>query len=353
MEENDYYDLKILLWLVLFLIFGIIIITCKPDRGEYIMTVRGLISADETGITLEHEHILVDFIGADSTGYYRWNRDSVIEKALPYVLDAKNRGVKTFIDCTPAYIGRDPVLLRSLSESTGMNFITNTGYYGSGRNRYIPDTFYDMDDSAVARIWINEYENGIEDTGIKPGFIKISVDPDNPLSAEHIKIIKAAAITHLRTGLVIASHTGPDDPAFEQIELLKEMAVDPSAFIWVHAQGGTLEGNIRAAKERAWISFDNIRSGGGMDPSVRFSIQWYADRINEMKKNGLLSRVLISHDSGWYDPDKPGGGTFTTYTDIFDYFIPVLKAIGFTGKEIEQILIKNPQEAFNVKIRPF
>ncbi len=169
------------------------------------------------------------------------------------------------------------------------------------------------------------------------------------MSAEHVKIITAAAKAHLRTGLVIASHTGPDNPAFAQINILKKEGVDPSAFIWVHAQGGTLEGNIRAAKNGVWISLDNIRKRSNIEPGAQNSVEWYADRIIRLKSEGLLSRVLISHDSGWYDPAKPGGGTFNGYNDIFDTFIPVLKDKGLTDDEIDRILVKNPQEAFKMK----
>ena len=351
MEKDDFDDLKIILWLILFLVFGIIIITCKPDSREYIMTVNGPESPGKMGITLEHEHILVDFIGADSTGYFRWNRDSVIKKAIPFVLKAKENGVRTIVECTPAFLGRDPLLLRSLSRTTGVNFITNTGYYGANKNKYIPQSFYKLNAQELADLWISEFKNGIEDTGIKPGFIKIAVDPTDTLSAEHLKIITAAAIAHLKTDLVIASHTGPDKPAFAQIEVLKENGVDPSAFIWVHAQGGTPEGNIRAAKEGAWISLDNIRDRRNVEPGAPNSFEWYADRIVRLKSEGLLSRVLISHDSGWYDPAKPGGGTFNGYNDIFDSFIPVLKQKGLTDNEIDQILVKNPQEAFKIRVR--
>jgi phosphotriesterase-related protein len=353
MEIEDYDDLKIILWLILFLVFGIIIITCKPAQSDYVMTVNGQESPGKMGLTLEHEHIIVDFIGADSTGYSRWNKVSVIEKALPFVIEAKGKGVRTIIDCTPAWLGRDPVLLRSLSRIAGVNFITNTGYYGANKNKYIPQSFYEQNAQELADLWISEFENGIEETGIKPGFIKIAVDPDDSLSDEHRKIITAAGITHLRTGLVISSHTGPDNPAFAQIDILKGMGVDPSAFIWVHAQRGTTEGNIRAANDGVWISLDNIRKRDDAGSGSIGTVEWYVDRIIEMKKNGLLSKVLISHDSGWYDPAKAGGGTFNGYTDIFDYLIPALKAKGVTDKEVDQILVKNPQEAFKIKVRRF
>ena len=87
------------------------------------MTVNGPIKASETGMTLTHEHILVDFIGADSISEQRWDRVKVTEKALPFLLQVKKLGCRTFIECTPEYIGRDPLLLKSLSEASGLNII--------------------------------------------------------------------------------------------------------------------------------------------------------------------------------------------------------------------------------------
>jgi phosphotriesterase-related protein len=348
--EEKYDNLKIILWLILFLVFGIIIITCKRQPGEYIMTVNGPVQPSSIGMTLTHEHILVDFIGADSTGYSRWNRDSVIAKVLPFMLKAKDAGVNTIIECTPKYLGRDPRILKELSLKTGMNFITNTGYYGA-YNKYLPESIRTTDARTLADRWTGEFLNGIEDTGIKPGFIKISVNQDDTLSAADTKLITAAALTHLNTGLTIASHTGPEKPAFAQLEILKEMGVDPSAFIWVHAQRGTAESNILAAKAGAWISLDNVRFRLDAESGSPYSIDWYADRIIEMKKNGLLHKVLLSHDSGWYDPAKPGGGQINGYTDIFEYLIPALKKKEITQDEINQILFINPAEAFKIKIR--
>jgi phosphotriesterase-related protein len=272
---------------------------------------------------------------------------------MPFIMAAKMKGLETFIECTPAYLGRDPLLLKELSEKTGVKFITNTGYYGARSNLFLPETFNAADASQIAEIWINEFENGIEDTGVRPGFIKIGVDPDDSLSVEHQKIVRAAAITHLKTGLQIASHTGPDLPAFEQIKILKENGVDPSAFIWVHAQNGSLEGNIKAAREGAWISLDNVHSGAINMKDNQSSINWYCNRIVELKKEGFLDKVLISHDSGWYDPAKPDGGEYQGYTIIFDSLLPALRTSGLTENEINQIIVKNPQEAFRIKVRRY
>lgn len=348
-DSND-YAWKIILWLILFLVFGIIIIACTGGPEKEIMTVRGPIGSDRLGTALTHEHVLVDFIGADSTGYFRWNRDSVIAKALPFILKAKEAGMNTLFECTPEFLGRDPVILKELSAMTGVNFITNTGWYGFS-NKFLPESISSLDPHTLSEKWIGEFLNGIDGTGIRPGFIKIAVNPGDSLSDTDKKLISAAALTHLKTGLVIASHTGPEKPALAQIKVLKDMGVDPSAFIWVHAQRGTVESNMEAAGMGAWISLDNIRNRPNLRPEDKFSIDWYASRIAALKESGFLDRILISHDSGWYDPAVPGGGKYNGYTDLFEYLLPALEKRGFTKQDIDQMLVKNPAHAYTIKIR--
>ena len=65
----------------------------------------------------------------------------------------------------------------------------------------------------------------------------------------------------------------------------------------------------------------------------------------------MLHRVLISHDAGWYKPDEPNGGDLKGYTGIFKELLPLLRKKGFTEADIEQILVKNPAEAFAISIR--
>jgi phosphotriesterase-related protein len=321
---------------------------CNQKQEQVIMTVNGPIPASEMGMTLTHEHVLVDFIGADSTGYDRWDRTEVEEKVLPYLAEIREYQVSTLVECTPAYLGRDPLLLKSLSQKSGINIITNTGYYGARNNLYIPQKFYELTTEELARIWVDEFENGIGGSGVRPGFIKIGVDGNDTLSEEHLKIITAAALAHQKTGLVIASHTGPELPAFAQINVLKSMDIDPSGFIWVHAQLGSLGGNLKAAQMGAWISLDNVspdREAGSL-----YDVAWYAERIVQLKQAGVLDRILISHDAGWYTPGEENGGTFRGFTGIFTALIPVLEVKGFTPEDIKQLLEINPRNAFSLRI---
>lgn len=314
----------------------------RQSSEEIIMTVKGPLPAAKAGVWLTHEHILVDFTGADSIRQDRYERTTVIKKVMPFLREAVEKGCKTFAECTPEYLGRDPLLLRMLADSTGLNILTNTGFYGAVHNKYIPSSAFSLSSEQLSQIWTEEWEEGIGNTGIKPGFIKISVERDS-LSDFHRRLVRAAAITHLKTGLVIASHTGPSLPAFQQLEVLEEEGVSPEAFIWVHAQAEKDAGVLcRAASKGAWISIDNLNEN---------NIDGFISLLKAVKEKGCLDKVLISHDAGWYDPVKKEGGDFRGFATLFEKLIPELKKNGFTTADIRQVIEINPSKAFAVRIR--
>ncbi len=311
-----------------------------------IVTVNGTIDSFRLGRTLIHEHVLVDFIGADFTGFHRWDRNDVIEAVAPWFIEAKKAGVKSIVECTPAFLGRDARLLKMLSDKTGVKLITNTGYYGAVQNKYLPRWAFTESAEQLAARWIDDFEYGIDGTNVRPGFIKISVDADAAgLSDLHKKIVRAAAITHLKTGLTIYSHTGPAAAAFEEIEILKKEKVHPSALVWVHAQAEKdMSQYVKAAKMGTWVSLDNVNTS---------DISRYVEALTLLKENGLLDRVLISHDAGYYRPGEKNGGEFTGYTAIFTHLIPALTEKGFTKRDIRRLLDKNPEEALELRVKRY
>ncbi len=329
--------------MILIILFYFAFNGCSESESTFIVTVKGKIDAGSMGRTLSHEHVMVDFIGADSVSRERYDADEVFNKVLPFLQELKEYNVNTFVEATPAYLGRDASLLLRLSEASGINIITNTGYYAAIGHKHLPRHFYDESVDEISQRWINEYVNGIDDTGIKPGFIKISIN-EGSISEIDAKVVRAAARTHLVTGLIIMAHTGTAAGAFDEIEILKEENVDPSALIWVHAQAEQdLSKFIEAARQGVWISFD----GAGWEPADK-----YVELLMNMKSNNLLNRTLISHDAGWYNVGEPDGGDgFKPYTFIFTDLIPSLKENGFTDSEIDMLLIENPANAFSVKVR--
>lgn len=312
------------------------------DRRKRVMTVTGMIDVSHMRHTLPHEHVLVDFIGAEDVNPPRWDRDHVVEKVLPYLEEVRDAGCHTFVDCTPNYLGRDVALLKLLSEKTGLFIITNTGYYGGSNHKFLPPHAFSETADQLAQRWIAEWQQGIDGTTVKPGFIKISVNAGH-LSDMSLKLIQAAAIAHLKTGLTIASHTGPAIPAFEQIEVLKSKRIDPSAFVWVHAQNESDPTQfVKAAREGAWISLDGLNNNNVDD---------YLSKLRLLKREGCLNRVLLSHDAGWYDPEKPEGGVIKPYTTLFRKMIPAMEQDGFTESDIMQLIQHNAGNALSIGVR--
>lgn len=299
-------------------------------------TVTGALPADRLGVTLMHEHVLVDFIGADRVSPTRYDADNVFTAVLPHLRQLRALGCDTLVECTPAYLGRDPGLLKRLSEASGIAMLSNTGYYGAAKDKHLPAHAFTETAGQLAARWIREWERGLDGTGIKPAFMKIGVD-EAPLSEVDEKLVRAAALTHRETGLPIASHTPTGAAALEELDLLDRAGVPLSAFIWVHAQSERDHTfHTRAAKRGAWVEFDGISAT---------SVARHVDLVRQMQNAGLLAHVLVSHDAGWYRVGEPGGGEFRPYDKLFTTFLPALRSAGFGEADVRQLLVTNPRRA--------
>jgi predicted metal-dependent phosphotriesterase family hydrolase len=311
-------------------------------KAARINTVLGECSPRALGMTLMHEHVLVDFVGADQASPQRYNAEEVFQTALPHLKALRAAGCRTLVECTPAFLGRDAGLLKRLAGASGLHIVTNTGFYGAANDKYVPAIARQETAEQLAARWTREFREGIDGTGVRPGIIKIGVDP-GPLSEIDAKLVHAAARTHLQTGLTIASHTGDGTAALETLEILKQEGVHPSAFIWVHAQ---IEGNgqlhRKAAEQGAWVEFDGISEA---------SADKHLQLVKSMVQQGYADRVLISQDAGWYHVGEPKGGTFRPYAFVFASFIPLLKGAGISPQQVRSLLIDNPRKALAPQIR--
>jgi len=302
-----------------------------------VQTVRGEVDARDLGVTLSHEHVMVDFVGADRTGPHRWDVDEVVEVMTPRLREAQERGVRTLVECTPAYLGRDVRTLRRLSEATGLHIVTNTGLY---REPHVPADAFDLSPEELACRWIAEWTDGIDGTDVRPGLVKIAVNPGNLLPIQRT-IVGAAALTHLATGLAVACHTNDAVSAHEALDIVDRAGMDPARYIVVHAQNmpDPVEQD-RLAARGCWLSYDNIGGGKGLEV--------YLDLVARALERGREDRVLISHDAGWYRVGEPRGGAQRPYTAIWDEFLPALAARGVDGRLAHRLLVTNPARALAI-----
>jgi phosphotriesterase-related protein len=324
-------------------LFIFTLVSCKSsqkgssDPEAYIYSVHGKMGIENLGVSLTHEHVMSRF-GLEPAYIAEYDKDSLLMQVVPYLKEVKALGVKTIFDCTTAYFGRNVSLLREISDSSGVEIITNTGYYAGANDRYVPESAYESSSEDIAQIWIDEFENGIDETGIRPGFIKLAFDKGT--SEIDLKLFTAGILTHLSTGLTMVVHTENNVlAASKQLELLDKHEVSPSAWVWVHASKmDDVDFLVETAKRGGWISLDKFKAD---------ETEEYVSRLALFREKDLLKKVLLSHDGNSYNRE----GNLKGYQAVITHLVPALKDNAFSEEEIHQILVINPQNAFKVGVR--
>lgn len=302
-----------------------------------IRTVLGDISPEEFGLALVHEHILCDFIGADKVSRNRYDAQEVFNVMLPYLNEIKQLGVSGFVDCTPAFIGRDPLLLASLSKASGIHILTNTGLY---KEPFLPKYAFEYSVEQLASMWVREIEQGIEETPVKAGFVKIAVNPGRIIPIQR-KIVRAAARCSLSTGAAIVCHTASGVAAMDLLNIIGEEGLDPAKVIVAHCDAEEDWNNhLEILKRGAWVEYDGISEATSTK---------VLNMIRLVVENGFSNRLLLSQDAGWYNVGENKGGSIRPYSYLVKHFIPIMLREGFSRSLVDEVLAKNPAQAFQIK----
>ncbi len=316
------------------------------------MTVTGFTRNLPAPVILPHEHVTTDFLGAERFPAPRYERGNAFDQIAPHFEQLRRRDVGLLVECTPAHIGRDVLLLKRLSEASGVRILTNTGYYGAVENKFLPRHAFTESVEQLADRWRKEWKEGIDGTGIRPGFLKLGTG-NGRLPEVHAKLLRAACRVHLDTGLTIAVHTGDGEAARDEVRILGEEGVAPSALVWVHAQNDPGPIQIELAKRGVWISLD------GYSLATR-NPERYRNLLVAHREAGTLGRVLVSHDDGWAVEGEAaagselklfGNGNPAPYSSIFERLLPDLREAGFEQADLERLTRSNPAEAWRVRRR--
>lgn len=304
-----------------------------------IHTTAGPVPAHETGLMLPHEHIVTDLRGPTVDDYGVVDIEDVVRVMKPGLAEAEARGVDIFVECSSIGVGRNiPACIR-LARETGLRIVVPTGVYG--RASFTPAAYHSMSEDELVSWMTAEITNGIDNTGIKAGFIKLACDK-TPLTEFQKRMLHASARTSSQTGAAIAVHTPCGSRAVEQADLLESAGLPLSRYIWVHAQSEPdLSIHRQLAARGVYIEYDNVREDRAANRKT-------IENIQAMVSAGYGDRILLSHDAGWYQPGAINGGKQTPYTYLTDCFIPALREAGADHALIQQLTIENPRRAFAI-----
>lgn len=304
-----------------------------------IHTINGPVEAERLGLILPHEHLFTDLRGPSVRGYAQGNEDAVLKLVRPYLEEAAAAGVTALVECSTVGVGRNLRILQRLAADSAIQIVAPTGVY---RDAYIPESLRDVSEDFLADLWTKELTEGIDDTSIRAGFIKLAMSDDGPLPLE-VRNLRAAVKASQRTGAVIGSHTVGGKVARQEMNVLEEAGLDLHRFIWIHAQTEPDTSILlEAARRGAYVELDSV--------GAPFQVQEeLVDKVLALIGAGTIDRILLSHDAGWYNPASADGlpdGGFRGYTALVEDFIPTLLLQRVTEAQVKQITVDNPTEAF-------
>ncbi len=295
-----------------------------------VMTVRGPVEPRDLGLTLAHEHLLLDRYRVTTLSDHLLDDADLAARELARYRAA---GGGALADLTTQDTGRNPLALRRISEETGVHVVMGCGWY---REPYYPPDIYITSTNELARRLLDEIEHGVGDTGVRPGVLgEVGTEKDRFTPAME-RVFRAVARAHVRSGLPIFTHTSAGTLGLEQLDLLKEEGVDLRRVVVGHVDG-RMDHDYHAAIARngACVGFDRIGRRLVADP------RRHAAAIARLASDGLLDRVLVSQNVSLKSHLHHYGGPGYDY--LVTEFVPVLRSAGLADEQIRTLLVENPR----------
>jgi phosphotriesterase-related protein len=336
-----------------------------------VQTVTGAIDESELGFTLPHEHLFIDLryywrgepeqlsrraefsqpVTLENRAEVVYNTFSFKDNLLLDDLDNTISEVQSFlghggcsiVDLTATQgMGRDHLAMCYIAKVTGANLIMSSGRYSAPS---LTEEQKKMNADEAAAVIEDEFLNGVDGSGIKPGIIKCAI---NDLTNEiEMVSLRAGGRAQARIGAAINIH--PTIWTLEDhdiLDVLEEEGADLNRVILSH-QDFTAEHvdyHDAVAKRGAYVEFDTFgcEAVAKIDEDVWFPSD--GERINMVKRQielGNVERLLISGDLCFKFCFKKWGGW--GYEHIPKHIVSRMKKAGISDEDIHTITVENPR----------
>ena len=301
-------------------------------------TVLGDVDPSAFGITLVHEHLIVDWGELQGRPKGAFPFESAVEQITERLTAARADGVGAMGECTPIGAGRYVDVMVEASRRSSVAIVGATGFFHEGWTPMHPIA-KQLDVDALTDLYVRELTEGMGSTMVPAGLIKCATGEGRIPEAEE-KLLRATARAHRATNAPIVAHI-TDSLEEEQLDVFESEDVDPAAICISHVGGGEAwqERMLGALRRGANVSVDMITYNFAPDEQ-RIEV------VRVAVEAGFVAQVMLAHDalvlqSG---PEQMFGIGPNDFGYIPRAFVPKLQAAtGITDEQVQTILVENPQ----------
>ncbi len=307
-----------------------------------VMTVSGPIPPERLGFTLPHEHTGIHLWHIEKRWDY-WELTPDEDLIIEELHDLRRRAGGTLVDLTLEGVGRDPHRLRRLAGATGLNIVMGCGWYRGAH--YPAEALIDRRSvDELAAEMVNEFENGVGTTGIRPGIIG-EIGTDKPwVSALEERVHRAAARASMATGMAITTHGVQSTVGLAQLRIFTDEGVDPSRVVIGHADSHhDIDFYLEVLATGANLQFDFLGHRFGSEESLEPRL---VETIVELLERGFAPQMLLSQDVCHNSQLKANGGFGYVY--LQQHFLPTLRTAAVGEGEIRTMTIENPARILTI-----
>jgi phosphotriesterase-related protein len=339
-----------------------------------VQTVLGPIASEAMGVTLPHEHLLIDFkvmfaepdaasdkgrawepVSLANLGWVRQNFNANLDNlrltderlAADEILLFKHAGGQTVVDPTPATLSRDPLALARIARATGLHVVMGSGYYVAASHPPGMDR-RSVDD--LARELIADVTVGVGATGVRAGLLG-EIGTTYPWTENERKVLRAAIIAQRQTGAPLMVHPGrhPGMP-LELAEFVQKEGGDLGRTVMCHIDRtiADVRAVIDLAQTGIWLEYDLFGLENSYYPyNPAFDMPNDGGRMAHvlaLMGAGHGDQLLLSHDIAYKTSLVAYGGY--GYHHLLVNVVPRLRRKGVDDAGLRRLLVENPARAF-------
>ena len=133
--------------------------------------------------TLMHEHLMIRSPGVAENWPELYDHRAAVETTAARLRQLTDRGIQTVVDLTTPDCGRDAKFYADLQAEVEINIIACTGLCWT-----VPVYWWFSTVEEMAAVFVRDIDEGIQNTPIKPGILKVATDalvPQPPTMPDH------------------------------------------------------------------------------------------------------------------------------------------------------------------------